>query len=52
MKITHFGQVKEGRFVVGLYGDQTTYPYPSDMNKKRNKLKEEVLVELNEVVEN
>lgn len=47
MKLTHFGQIKEGTFTVNLYTDQSTYPLPSDMNKKRNKIKEELVFELN-----
>ncbi len=40
MKLTHFGQLKEGHFTFNLYADQNTYPIPSDMNRKKNKLKD------------
>lgn len=39
MKLTHFGQIKEGKFTLNLYSDPSTYPNPSDMNRKKHKLK-------------
>lgn len=39
-KVTHFGQIKEGRFTVNLYGDDIIYPLPADMNKMKKKKQE------------
>lgn len=48
--MTHFGQIKEGRFSVNMYGDDIMYPYPADMNKMKKKKQEEITFEVEEVL--
>lgn len=49
-KISHFGQLKEGRFTFNLYGDEMIYPVPADMNKMKKRKQEEITIELEEIV--
>ena len=45
-KVTHFGQLKEGRFTFNLYADDMIFPLPADMNKMRKKKQEEITIEV------
>jgi hypothetical protein len=45
-KVTHFGQVREGTFTLSLYHDDFPFPTPTDMNRLKGRAREEIVIEL------